>query len=515
MKFWLCLLVFILTGNAGLRAQKEDYVWLSGYRGTDAFAGYDSASGWVFGHGIMNFNYTPKQISYDSLFMNFDNTNVSICDSDGNLLFYSNGIYIANSLDWPIDNSEDLNPGYFQYVWDPYVHIFGYRAPKGIIAVRNPGNPSQYYLLHTYIDLLEGSTTEVAARCVLSTLLDMNSNGGLGAVLYKNQFIVGKNISNEIVATRHGNGIDWWAVVQKRNTNCYYKIIINSAGVHLIDSTCENVGIDYRTYATSIFSQDGSKYAIISYLNGLAVFDFDRCSGGMNNSKFIPMPFLEDSFWNGLGVAFSPNNRFLYATTTKLALQYDLWAADLAGSVDTIAVFDGTRSPFGSYFATGQNGPDGKIYFSCGNGETVYHVIERPDVKGDSCLFIQHGVHLPTFSLGVPNFPNYRLGALPGSPCDTLTGLNDVARAEKEKLLKVFPNPATNFVTIDYGFTDWNKGEVTLEISNELGQVVHQQPVPMYSGFQKVEVQDFAPGMYTAFIKRKGQVVATAKFARQ
>jgi hypothetical protein len=28
-------------------------------------------------------------------------------------------------------------------------------------------------------------------------------------------------------------------------------------------------------------------------------------------------------------------------------------------------------------------------------------------------------------------------------------------------------------------------------------------------------LQNFAPGMYTAFIKRKGQVVATAKFAKQ
>jgi hypothetical protein len=416
-------------------------------------------------------------------------------------------------LDLPIDNSEDLNPGYFQYVWDPYVHIFGYRASKGIIAVKNPANANQYYILHNYIDRFPG-TNDLTGINILSTLLDMSSNVGLGRVVYKNQYVVGETIALEITGTRHGNGKDWWMVVQKRNTNCYYKILINSTGVHAIDSTCENVAIDYRTVGTSVFSPDGSKYALVSHLNGLVLFDFDRCTGAMGNSKFVPMPFLEDSGWFGVGVAFSPNNRFLYVTATKLALQYDLWAADLAGSVDTVAVYDGNRSPFGSYFVTGQNGPDGKIYFSCGNGENVYHVIERPDEKGDSCLFLQHGIQLPTFSGGVPNFPNYRLGALPGSPCDTLTGLNDVARAEKQKFLKVFPNPATNFVTIDYGFTDWNKGEVSLEITNELGQVVHQQPVPMYSGFQKVEVQNFAPGMYTAFIKRKGQVVASAKFAR-
>ena len=156
-----------------------------------------------------------------------------------------------------------------------------------------------------------------------------------------------------------------------------------------------------------------------------------------------------------------------------------------------------------------------KIYISCGNADTVYHVIERPDEKGDSCLFKQHSLSLPSPSAGVPSFPNYRLGELAGSPCDTLTALNENIRVEKEKILKVFPNPATDFVVIDYGFTDWNKGEVDLQISNELGQIVYEHKLPMYSGFQKINISSFANGFYTVYIKRGNAVVARVKMMKE
>lgn len=49
------------------------------------------------------------------------------------------------------------------------------------------------------------------------------------------------------------------------------------------------------------------------------------------------------------------------------------------------------------------------------------HVINNPDLPGDNCDVCQHCVALPSWnSFSMPNFPNYRLGYLEGSPCDTL-----------------------------------------------------------------------------------------------
>ncbi|MBL0309891.1 MAG: T9SS type A sorting domain-containing protein [Bacteroidetes bacterium] len=69
---------------------------------------------------------------------------------------------------------------------------------------------------------------------------------------------------------------------------------------------------------------------------------------------------------------------------------------------------------------------------------------------------------------------------------------------------------------MDYGFTDWSKGrEVTMEIVNELGQVVHRQILPQYSGFQRVNVTSYPSGIYITYIKRNNQIIATSKFAKQ
>jgi hypothetical protein len=189
----------------------------------------------------------------------------------------------------------------------------------------------------------------------------------------------------------------------------------------------------------------------------------------------------DDSSWLSNGVAFSPNSRFLYVSASKVLLQFDMWASNAPASVDTVGRYDGFQLPFGSYFDKEQLAPDGKIYISCGNTEADYHVISNPNGKGDSCNFEQHALRLPTLSACVPNYPNYRLGALTGSACDTITGLNETARSSLDQILKVFPNPATDITTIDYGFTDWNKGQPALEICNALGQTVYTQYLPMYS----------------------------------
>ena len=118
-------------------------------------------------------------------------------------------------------------------------------------------------------------------------------------------------------------------------------------------------------------------------------------------------------------------------------------------------------------------------------------------------------------SVGVPNFPNYRLGSLFGSACDTLSTATQDVRDTKEQVLKVFPNPANDVTTVDYGFTDWNKGPVSLQITDALGQVVYTQPLPMYSGFQRLDVSRFATGIYNVAIKRSGATVAVSKLVKE
>ena len=54
------------------------------------------------------------------------------------------------------------------------------------------------------------------------------------------------------------------------------------------------------------------------------------------------------------------------------------------------------------------------------------HVIDRPNEKGMACNVRQHAIKLPRYNYrSMPHYPNYRLGPVDGSPCDTL-GINNL-----------------------------------------------------------------------------------------
>jgi len=155
-----------------------------------------------------------------------------------------------------------------------------------------------------------------------------------------------------------------------------------------------------------------------------------------------------------------------------------------------VGSFAGFQGPFSQLYDMAQLGPDGKIYVGADNSNFYYSVIDNPDGQRASCNFLDHSLEVPTFVIGLPNHCNWRLGPLYGSGCDTLTSVNTAIA--QEQILKIFPNPVNDIATIDYGFKDWNKGGVSMEINNQLGQVVYSQTLPMYSDFQKINVNRFA-----------------------
>ena len=496
--------VLLLLNSCSLFGQKQDYIWLSGY---ESGAGIDSFTGKMFGTTVLDFNSSNRTIRFDTLKMNFDFTNVSYCDSDGNLLFYSNGVHIRNSLDEKIENSDTMNAGYLMFEVYPGMLRDGYRLAQGIIVLEDPANRNNYYLIHSYIDTFLDQSLIFCKR-INYTYLDMNANLGHGKAQVKDQTILDSLYGYELKATRHANGRDWWILVQRRNTNCYERILLDITGLHVLSPTCGGHGMGGLS-GSACFSPDGSKYVYVSLQQGISLFDFDRCTGELSNPLYKPLRIFADSGLIGIGTAFSPNNRFLYVNATIHCYQFDLWANDVWSSIDTVARYDGAYNPFASVFHTMQIAPDGKIYSGCGNGEFVYHVIERPDEKGDSCLFRQHGVDLPSYAgYCLPNFPNYRLGALTGSGCDTLT---DIELLQKGEIL-VYPNPATEFIIIDYGIINWNSGKAELQISNSLGQITYERTLPMFSGFQKIELTQFAVGAYVVTVTQNKQTIFSTKF---
>lgn len=124
------------------------------------------------------------------------------------------------------------------------------------------------------------------------------------------------------------------------------------------------------------------------------------------------------------GVAFSAFERFLYGDNNTHLWQWDLQAENIAASQVLIDTFDGFIQPgwFEMDFGPMMQTPDDRIYIVPPAGGSQYlHVIERPDLRAKECRFLQHNLNLTKWNArSAPNIPNFRLGPLDGSPCDTL-----------------------------------------------------------------------------------------------
>ena len=151
----------------------------------------------------------------------------------------------------------------------------------------------------------------------------------------------------------------------------------------------------------------------------VTLFRFDRCSG-----DFERLHTFHTEAGAITGVSFSPSERYMYADDNSHLWQWDLLSSDIAASQVLVDSFDGFIQPnwFGMYFGPMAAATDGRIYIIPPAGSSKYmHVIERPDLPSPDCRFTQHSVYLEKSNgRSAPNIPNFRLGPIDGSACDTL-----------------------------------------------------------------------------------------------
>lgn len=492
-------------------SQKRDYTWLTGY---SSWGGYDAAWQYWFGISKFDFHQQPMDLSYDSLGMNFSGANFTMGDEAGNVQFYTNGVTVRNSYDGIIVDS--IHNGFFlNYVGD--WHYSGNPNDAMMCVLPNPLIEDMYDIFYVFGDTLP-SNLNVYFKHTMRTQVDMSANFGKGELVYKDSIFNSVVSSNSLAAVRHANGRDWWLVTMKQGTNCYQVFLYDgSSSIQAMPLICPG-GFTYNNGETAVhrFSPSGNTMMSTNNEQGrVDFFEFDRCGGTLSLIGTHIFPERVDSVGAGYlfsGCEFSPNSRYAYVCGTKRLYQFDITGFPIASTRKIIANYYPYQNPAPVTYNLAQLGPDGKIYISSRNGTYYMAVINNPDEAGVNCNF-QDTVKTPSFILGLPFYPNYRLGAEANSPCDTLTSIKDIA--EKEKMLKVFPNPANDIATIDYGYTDWSKGETSMEITNSLGQTVHSQNLPMYSGFQKLQVANYPSGSYTVYIKRKGNIVAVGRLVKE
>ena len=218
------------------------------------------------------------------------------------------------------------------------------------------------------------------------------------------------------------------------------------------------------------------------------------------------------------GNAFSASGRYIYVSTTDnpdtYLYQFDLLAPDISASKTLIYT---VQTP--SYFGYMRLAPDNKIYCSHNyyDGINTYpytdslnnnfnqnmSVINYPDSAGTACDFSPFSFYLGGNETywGMPNNPEYELGALAGSPCDTLVSQNELAGAAAVGSLHVYYHPAWEKAFINASNLKGKTGK--LLVYDMQGKVVHSEPLRIQNGYytRDLSMMGRANGMYLVVVE--------------
>jgi hypothetical protein len=409
--------------------------------------------------------------------MNFSKgINASICDANGQILFYTNGCFVADRTDQMMENGDSINVG---EVFEDYCDLddFGYVSGfQSAVVLPKPGNDMLYYLFHKRVNYVF-NPFDLLTLDLLYSVMDMSQNGGLGKVVEKNVVAFQDTLAfGDMTAVRHANGTDWWLVTPGYRNNKYFVFLFDASGLSLAHSLAlgDPTPPAGEGGGQCIFSPSGETYIRFNPHNKVRMFHFDRNTGLLSNYRRYNVNFFDISPFAG-ACGISPSGRYLYISAQRDLYQMDLWASDIEASQTLIGTWDGYADPFAANFGRFILGPDCKLYIFPHNDSKAVHIIHNPDGLGMSCEFVQHDLVTPTYHGGdFPNFPDFRLGALgtPLSPCAGYTvGGGEPASPGREDVPRVFPNPAGELLTVEYSpsggaLTGW------FTLRNTLGQVV-------------------------------------------
>lgn len=447
--------------------------------------GYYSYAGIPYGGTNIDFTGGSPSIYYVNRDMNIVMSNAVISNSNGDLLFYTNGVYIANADNDTMLNGDGLNPSAYTFQRDSD----GLNITQSDIIIPFPRDTSKYYLFHVTLDSLL-----YIPLYLYYTIIDMSLDSGRGGVVSKNNILLYNATEfGGLTACKHGNGRDWWLICHEFNGDKYFKWLITPYGIQgpftqVIGKVTSGNGVGQVA-----FSPDGNWFVNYEPEDDLDIIQFDRCTGLLSSCIHVT---INDSANVG-GVSFSPNSDVLYVSSTYYVYQFDLTAANISLSKTTVAVWDSFASPSPPFYTTfflSQLAPDGKIYINTGNGTDKLHVINYPDSLGLSCNLQQHSISLPSYNfLTIPNYPNYFLERLVSSICDTLTAVTNLESGISD--VNVFPNPANRLLYVQWRRAN-NLRKTELHIYNTMGQLMEVPFSILKDEYFELNVSQLPTGIY-------------------
>ncbi len=371
--------------------------------------------------------------------------NTAICDKKGNLQFHTSGCFILNSNHLLMTNGDNINSNLVYGSWCKN-GLGDFPITQNVTILPSPKDSAKYFVFNLdFIDAFPLGSNKLAVPLhVYVHTVDMNKNNGLGEVIEKKVILIKDTMSRGYIqALRHDNKTDWWVIIPKWNSNCFYTTLLTSNGLDSPKLQCVGRSWGDNDIGGQVnISPDGKRYARIDSQDGLSVYDFDTKHGILSNPISLIFPRNSDF---SRGICFSNNSKYLYVVLRTQIYQYDLTSMNIQSSMQLIGELDSFAfNNEKGFFARSKLGPDGKIYIFSPFSHKYLSIINRPDCPGKLCDFRPHALQLPAFNYaGLPNSPFFEIPPA-NYNCDSI----NTATEEIIENVAIYPNPATTQITI-------------------------------------------------------------------
>lgn len=358
------------------------------------------ASNWYFGKNAgLNFNSGNPEPLFDGQINTVEGCE-AFSDSNGNLLFYTDGKTVWNKNHAVMPNGEGLKGSF--------------SSSQSALVVPLPDNNDLYFIF-TPDDALTDRTEESETNGFNYSIVDISRNGGLGEVTIKNEELLSQ-CSEKVSGVRNSNGNYYWVVTHFKDTFYAYKVDENGVNRNPVRSRVgPSIESFENTRGTIKISPDGTKLAIThtivdpEFEGSFYLFDFDVETGSVTNPNLISDSRIY------YGVEFSSNSSKLYASGAQInrtaegaelgvmqIVQFNLEEVNFQESEYVVHSFPGNSKVFVA--GALQLGIDKKIYHSFPNERLS--VIRTPNLSGIDVDFrpfsVSLGDRLATF--GLPPF---------------------------------------------------------------------------------------------------------------
>jgi hypothetical protein len=244
------LLIIILFLALPLLAQKE-------------------AANWYFGdHAGLDFNSGSPVALTNGQLDQLEGT-ATISNASGQLLFYTDGITVYNSIHQIMQNGTDLHG-------DP-------SSTQSAIIIPAPGDVNKYYVF-----AVDG---QGEPNGITYSVVDMSLDGGLGGVVPTQKNIqLATPVAEKLTAVYHANQRDIWIIGHRISTagsNEYIAYKVTSSGIDpspIVSTIGDLHSLSFNGWGAIGYlkiSPDGSKLACAKTYGtqGLELFDFDKQTG--------------------------------------------------------------------------------------------------------------------------------------------------------------------------------------------------------------------------------------------